>query len=153
MYSTALMLHGFLRWVAILLVLFAFVRALQGWMSDRPRNTVDRLSAMLALITVDVQLLVGLGLYFLWSPVTKSARENMSVAMKSEELRYFAVEHVTAMIVAIALVHVGKVLANKSKSPRSQHGRAMLCFGLALILMVWMTPWPMSHVPRPWFRT
>lgn len=153
MYSTALMVHSFLRWAAILLVLFAFVRALQGWMSDRPRNTVDKMSAMLALITVDVQLLVGLGLYFLWSPVTKSARENMSVAMKSDELRYFAVEHGTAMLFAIAFVHIGKVLANKSKAPRSQHGRAVLFFGLALLVMIWMSPWPMSHVPRPWIRT
>jgi putative Mn2+ efflux pump MntP len=153
MYSNALMLHGFLRWLAILSVLFAFVRALSGWMGDRPRNTLDRLSAMIALFVVDVQFLIGLGLYFLWSPLTKTAREDFGAAMKNDELRYWAVEHVTAMIVAIALVHIGKVLANKSKTPRSQHGRAVLCFGLALVLMVWMTPWPMSHVPRPWFRT
>jgi hypothetical protein len=83
--------------------------------------------------------------------VTKSARENMSAAMKNDELRFFAVEHAATMLLAVAFVHVGKVLANKAKSPRSQHGRAMVFFGLALILMVWMTPWPMSHVPRPWF--
>ncbi len=153
MYTTALMLHGLLRWVALLVVLYAFVRALSGWMNDRPRNTLDKMAAMIALITVDVQLLIGLLLYFVWSPVTKNARENMSAAMHNPELRFFAVEHAASMLIAVALVHIGKILANKSKAPRSQHGRAMICFGLALVLMVWMTPWPMSHVPRPWFRT
>jgi hypothetical protein len=148
------MLHSFLRWLALLFVLFALVRALSGWMGDRPRNTLDKLSAMVALIVVDVQLLIGLLLYFLWSPQTKAAHENMSAAMKNDVLRFWAVEHAAGMLVAVALVHAGKILANKSKTPRAQHGRAVLCFGLALILMLWLTPWPFTHVdPRPWFRT
>ena len=153
MYENALMLHSFLRWLALLAVLFAFVRAFSGWMGDRPRTTLDKASAMVALIVVDLQLLTGLLMYFLWSPLTKIARDDMGAAMKDDQLRFWGVEHATTMLIAVALVHVGKILANKSKSPRSQHGRAVLCFGIALMLMVWMTPWPMSHVPRPWFRT
>jgi hypothetical protein len=152
MYDNALILHSFLRWAAILVVLFAFVRSLSGWMNDRPRNTLDKLAAMIALITVDLQLLLGLLLYLLWSPQVKAAHENMSAAMKNTELRFWAVEHITIMILAVAFVHIGKILANKSTAPRSQHGRAVFCFGVSLALMLFGTPWPMSNVARPWFR-
>jgi hypothetical protein len=102
---------------------------------------------------VDLQLLVGLLLYFVWSPLTKMAREDMSVAMKNEELRHWAVEHAALMLLAIAFVHVGKVLANKAQKPRSQHGRAVLFFGMSLALMILGMVMQMSKFERPWFRT
>jgi hypothetical protein len=153
MYENALIAHNFMRWMALLLVLFAFVRALSGWMGDKPRNTLDRTAAMLAMIAVDLQFLIGLLMWFLWSPEVLAARENVSAAMKNSTLRYWLVEHPTFMVVAIAFVHLGKILANKAKAPRSQHSRAVLCFGIALALMVVGSPWPSSSVPRPWFRT
>jgi hypothetical protein len=154
MYENALIAHNFMRWIALLFVLFAFVRALSGWMGDRPRNTLDRTVAMIAMIAVDLQLLIGLLMWALWSPEVKAARESMGTAMKDANLRYWLVEHPTFMLLAIALVHVGKIMSNKAKTPRGSHGRGVFCFGIALALMIFGTPWPNSSThPRPWFRT
>jgi hypothetical protein len=153
MYDNALIAHNFMRWIALLLVLYAFVRAFSGWMGDKPRNTLDRTVSLLAMIAVDLQLVIGLLMWALWSPQVKAARENMGAAMKDSELRYWIVEHPTFMLLAIAFVHLGKVLANKAKTPRGSHGRGVLFFGLALALMIYGTPWPGSDPnARPWFR-
>jgi hypothetical protein len=62
------------------------------------------------------------------------------------------VEHVTMMLAAVVLVHVGRVLARKATSPASRRMRTFVCFGLATILMVVAIPWPGMAHGRPLFR-
>lgn len=152
MYEKALIVHSALRWFALAAVLYAFLCSVRGAMRARQFSARDRTASLVATIAVDVQLLLGLLMYFLWSPQVKSAMQDMGAAMKNPELRYWAVEHGTMMILAVALVHVGKVLARKAKSDAARHRRTALFFGLALALMVFGAPWPNSKVPRPWFR-
>lgn len=153
MYENALILHNALRWVALAAVLYAFLRAVSGWRSGRPCAKADRTASLVATIAVDLQLTLGLLLYFVWSPQVKSALQDMGAAMKNTELRFWAVEHASLMLLAIVLVHVGKILARKAKTDNARHRRTALFFGLALVLMVVGTAWPSSKVPRPWLRT
>ena len=55
--------------------------------------------------------------------------------MRDPVARFWAVEHVTMMILAVALGHVGRVLARKARqTAASAHGFApAICFGLATI--------------------
>jgi hypothetical protein len=152
MYEKALVVHSILRWIAIAAVAHAFLRALRGWLGNTSHGSPDKLSVRIAAIAVDVQLTVGLLLYFVWSPITHRAFADMGAAMKDGELRFWAVEHVTFMVGAVALVHVGKVLAGKAKNDTGRHRRVALCSGLALVLMIVGTPWPGSKVARPWLR-
>jgi len=66
------------------------------------------------MITLDLQLLLGLVLYFVLSPFTTQALNDFGAAMRNAPLRFFAVEHVTLMLAAVILVHVGRVLARKA---------------------------------------
>jgi len=152
MYETALSLHSILRWVAILAVLWVFVRALGGVSGKRQFNAGDRFAGVIATIAVDVQFIVGLLLYLVWSPQTKSAMQDFGAAMKNPELRYWAVEHAATMVLAVAFVHIGKVLARKATTDASKHRRNLVWFGLALVLMLIRTPWPGTSVARPWIR-
>ena len=55
--------------------------------------------------------------------------------MKDPALRFWAVEHITSMFAAIALAHVGRVLARKATTPAAKRTRLLICFGLATLLM------------------
>lgn len=153
MYEKALLAHSILRWFALAAVAYAFLRALRGWLGNSARGTLDRTAEKIAAIAMDVQLTVGLLLYFVWSPITQRARADMGAAMKDGELRFWAVEHVTFMVAAVALVHVGKVIAGKAASDKAKHRRLAICLGISLALMIAGTPWPGSKIARPWIRT
>lgn len=152
MYEKALIAHSILRWFALAAVAYAFLRALRGWLGNNSRGALDVLAERIAVIAMDVQLTVGLLLYFVWSPYTQRARADMGAAMKDPELRFWAVEHLTLMFGAVALVHIGKVIARKASTDKAKHRRSAICLGLSLALMIAGTPWPGSKVPRPWIR-
>lgn len=148
MYSFALIVHSWLRWSALLAgvgaTMMAFIDRGDGARADR--------WGLALIVALDLQLLVGLLLYFVISPITKEAMRDFGAAMASPGLRFYAVEHITMMITAVALAHVGRVLARKAPTPASKRTRLLVCFGLATVLMLAATPWPGMANGRPLFR-
>jgi predicted nucleic acid-binding protein len=153
MYETALILHNVLRLVALLLCLLVVVRAFRGWRTKRPWSASDRLYTLLLTIVVDVQLVIGILLHVLWSPVTTNAFKDMGAAMKDASIRKFLVEHPVMMIAGIALVHAGKILAKNATHDAVRHRRLFVYVGIALLLFFFGTSWPWQEVARPWLRT
>lgn len=150
MYSTVLALHSWLRWIAIIAAFGATIAAFRG----RTRDTepaADRWS-LFAMTALDVQMLVGLILYFALSPFTLQALADFGAAMRTPQLRFWAVEHVTMMFAAVIVAHVGRVLARKARKPASKRMRLLVCFGLATLLLLLGTPWPGMSNGRPLFR-
>lgn len=146
MYSLALFVHSWIRWVALIAGVGATASALgrnegrtEGW-------------GLALVVAVDLQMLVGLLLYLVLSPNMAAIRENFGEAMKVASLRFWAVEHVTVMVVAVMLIHVGRVLARKAATPDARRRRLIVCFALATILMIVGTPWPGTAAGRPLFR-
>jgi hypothetical protein len=144
MYELALTVHSVLRLALLLLVILILFSALRGLFGNVPRPMGAGLLHRVAVICADLQLTIGLLLYFVWSPQTSSAMQNMGAAMKDKDLRFWAVEHGTLMLLSIIFVHVGKILAKRAGSDRSFHVRSALWFGLALagiLLGAPGTPW------------
>lgn len=150
MYSTVLTIHSWVRWLAILTAVGATLAAF----SSRTRGSdspADRWS-LFAMMTLDVQMLIGLILYFALSPFTDRALKDFSAAMQNPQLRFWAVEHIASMFAAVILAHVGRVLARKARTPDAKRMRLLVCFGLATLLMFLATPWPGMANGRPLFR-
>jgi hypothetical protein len=150
MYEPALILHSFLRLCVVVFGLWAFARALRGWLGDHPRSSSDRLPSLLLTIAVDTQVIVGLCLWLFLSPVVQQARNDFGGAMKVRELRYWSLEHGLLMLVAVALIHIGKVASRKAKSDRVAHRRMAIYYGIALLLIIGRGAWPWSSLPRQW---
>ena len=107
----------------------------------------------LALMTaLDLQMLLGLLLYLVLSPTMQEIRQNFSAAMQDRVARFWAVEHISTMLVAVILVHVGRVLARKATVPDEKRTRLLVCFGIATLAMIAATPWPGMTNGRPLFR-
>jgi hypothetical protein len=152
MYSSALWLHSLLRWAVLLTGLVAWFRAVGANTAKRPWTPKDELWGLLLTISADLQLLIGLILYFVLSPITKMGMRNFAAAMRIDTARFFTVEHAFGMLVAIALIHVGRVKIRKAADPARKHRVAMIFFGIAIVLIIISTPWPGMPVSRPLLR-
>src|SRR5262245_45187668 len=97
MYSGILLIHSWLRWAVLLLGLAAFARALTR--AHRPWTPTDQSVGRWFTITLDVQILLGALLYFVLSPFTSAAFQDVGAAMGNSGLRYWLVEHVFGMVV------------------------------------------------------
>ena len=151
MYASLLTVHSWLRWVVILAGIVAFVRAVAGASGRQPWKASDDRAGFWFILSLDVQLLIGLVLYFFLSDLTTSALRDFGGAMKISAWRFWAVEHPFGIFVAIALAHVGRARARKADSFR-RHRVAAIFFGLALAAILASLPWPGTPNARPLFR-
>ena len=151
MYSTVLTIHSWLRWAALLLAIGATLNALRPD-TDLSRKPPGSRWDTFLMAAVDLQVLLGLTLYFGLSPFTTLAFEDMGAAMGNTGLRFWVIEHVTAMVGAIAAVRVGRVLALNAKTPEARRRRRLWSFAAATLLLIIGIPWPGLPYGRPFFR-
>ena len=149
MYSTVLLLHSWIRWLAVLAGVLATAAAIR---KDSIGLTRAQRRGFIFMIALDLQVLLGLLLYGGLSPFTAQAMSDFGAAMRDPVLRYWAVEHFTMMLAAAVLVHVGRVLARKARTPEQKRQRLLICFGLATLLMLAGIPWPGMANGRELFR-
>jgi hypothetical protein len=151
MYDAILLIHSWLRWAAVLAGIAATIAAFTSRPDGPGKTPVDRWG-LIFMITLDLQLLLGLLLYFALSPTTAAIFDDFGAAMRDPVARFWAVEHITLMLAAVVLVHVGRVLARKAVTPSAKRTRLLVCFALALLAMLAATPWPGFRAGRPLFR-
>lgn len=152
MQTVTLLLHSWLRWVVILLGILALVKALVARASGRPWSPSDASAGRLYSMALDVQMLLGLLLYFVFSNLLALARDDMGRAMANPAMRFWLVEHLTGMLIAIALAHVGSARVRKATTDAARFGRAALFYGLSLLAVLLASPWPGLAHARPLFR-
>jgi hypothetical protein len=150
MYTAVLVLHSWIRWVALAAGIGATILAMRGSGPSGDRK-LERWG-MAFVSALDLQLLLGLLLYLVISPSMAEIRANFGAAMKDPVARFWAVEHITSMLVAVVLVHVGRVLGRKAATPDSRRMKLFICFGIATVLMLLAIPWPGMRAGRPLLR-
>lgn len=151
MYSLMLLAHSWLRWLVLAAAVVAVVRAFNGRRTGVWSPADERVGRLLTTL-FDVQILIGLLLYFLVSPFMATVREHLSEAMRNDAMRYWLVEHPFGMVVAVALTHIGRARIRKSADPRRKHRLALVFYGLALVAAALSLPWPGTATGRPLFR-
>lgn len=139
-----LITHSILRWAVLVLGLWTIINAIAGITGKKAYTNKDNKVNLFFMISCDIQLLLGLILYFkgVWFNALK---ENTAVVMKDASLRFFAVEHITMMLMAWVLVHVARVMVKKAPTDAQKHKRSLILFGVALIIILAMIPWPFKQ--------
>jgi hypothetical protein len=151
MYTIVLLLHSWIRWIALVSGVAATLTAFSETSGPGQTGRADRWGLAL-MMSLDVQMLLGLLLYFVVSPTMEAIRADMGAAMRDPAARFFAVEHLTMMLGAAVLTHVGRALAAKAKTPAAKRTRLLVFFGAATVLMLVGMPWPGFRAGRPLFR-
>ena len=147
MYTFVLALHSWIRWFAVLTGVLATVSAWSGGSS----KAGDRWGRFF-VIALDIQLLLGVLLYFVLSPNTTAMFNDFGAAMRDPAARFWAVEHGVMMLLAVVIVHVGRVLARKASDPGARQMRLAICYTIATLMMLGGIPWPGMTSGRPLFR-
>jgi hypothetical protein len=144
--------HSVGRWIILLLLLFAIINSLLA--GNRPYIRSDNRLGLLLTIFADLMLLIGIYLYFV-GPLGYKLIQNsgMGATMKDPYSRFFAVEHLAGMLIAVILIHIGKAQGKKPIGDRAKHRRTMIFYLVALLIILASIPWPFREIfqTRGWF--
>jgi len=146
-----LVLHNLLRWAVLLFGFWTLLNAITGVFGKRKYTSTDNKSNLFFMISCDIQLLLGLILYFSnsWFDRLKDLGNNM----KDPYNRFFTMEHMSMMIIAWILVHVGRASVKRANTDNAKHTRMLLFFGIAILLILAAIPWPFREIiAKPYFR-
>jgi hypothetical protein len=144
-YSFLLHLHSVMRWIVLLLLLVAIFNSLVA--GSRPFIRSDARTGSILVIFADLMLLIGLALWYFGPRGYKIIQSmGMSAAMKDPYDRFFAVEHLAGMFIAIVLLHIGKAQGKKAISDKAKHRRTLVFYLLALLIILISIPWPFRQI-------
>ena len=141
LYPHLIAFHNVLRWVVLVAALIAIFVALSGWAGGKPTNQNLMRFSLIYVIAIDIEFLTGLLLYFGASPITRDALANMGEAMKSQQSRFFTVEHTVLMLLAVICAHVGGALARKGRTALMKYRGAAIAYVISLLLILSGIPW------------
>lgn len=146
-----LVIHNMLRWAVLLFGLFTFISALSGTFSKREYKVSDGKSNFFFMLSCDIQLMLGLILYFTNSWFDRL--KDFSNSVKDPYNRFFTLEHALLMIIAWILVHAGRASVKRASTSALKFKRTLLFFGLAFLLILAAIPWPFREaIARPLLR-
>ena len=151
LYGILLHVHSIGRWILLLLLLIAIFNSLIA--GKRPYIKSDARTGLLLTIVADIMLLVGLALWY-WGPKGYKLIEaagGMGNAMKEPITRFYGVEHITAMVIAIVLIHIGKAQGKKRITDSAKHRRTVIFYTIALLVILLSIPWPFRAIAGGWF--
>lgn len=132
--------HSGLRYVVLGLLIAAIFVAYSNWQTAKPGDSKIYLFAFIATHT---QLLIGLILYVM------SPKVNFDL-IGEKVFRFYSIEHVFMMLIAIALITVGRIRSKKVEGP-NKHRTVLYFYSLALLIILAAIPWPFRNLGSGWF--
>ena len=142
MYNILVHAHSGLRYVVLLLLIAAIVDGYRRSQAGSKKNQL----ALFALIFTHLQLVLGLILYFI-SPKVQFA----SGVMKDSVLRFYTVEHISLMLIAIILITIGYSRGKKLLPAAEGYRRTAFFYLIGLVLILISIPWPFRNLGAGWF--
>jgi len=139
MYPAFFKLHHYLAYTVLIFVTLFTFYSLWRWLTGREYPARDKLLGLIAMLATHIQFTLGLVLYFL-SPTVQQAFKDFGLAMKSSNLRLYAVEHPLVMLIAVVLLTVARIKTKKSDS-NSAHKTNFILHAIALLFILSRIPW------------
>lgn len=145
MYSAIKPLHSFLPYLLIAALLASVLVFVAKRFGGRPFKKADKTLALVTLILAHLQLVVGLILYFV-SPLVKEALSSGEV-MKNASHRFYAVEHISVMILAIIFITIGYSKAKRKTEASAKFQILWIFYAIGLVLALSRIPWDVWPSP------
>jgi hypothetical protein len=137
MYPMLVHSHSGLRWVVLLLLLAAIFNAGTKMGGKASYTDKDKKLGLFALIFSHIQLVIGIALYF--------------ISPKVQTFRFFRMEHLAMMIIAIALITFGYIRAKRKTDPVGKFKTTFWFYLIALLAILAGIPWPFMGYGSAWF--
>ena len=136
-------LHSGLRWVVLILLIWAIANAFSAKHFEKKHKMVN----LFAMVTLHIQLVIGLIQYF------TSAKVQFSPDwMKEPLLRFYGMEHLAGMLLAIILITIGYSKAKRKENDADKFKVIRLFYSIGLIIILLSIPWPFrANLGGGWF--
>ncbi len=146
MYQLLVHTHSGLRWVVLITLLVAIINSFGKTGGSHPFTNKDKRLALMALVFTHLQLVIGIYLYFI-SPLVVFSAESMSNGV----LRFFLVEHIALMLVAVILITIGFSKAKREVNEGKKFRKVLVYYLIGLILILIGIPWPFRIENAGWY--
>ena len=142
MYNGLVHAHSGLRWVVLVLLLAAILNAAKSQSSGRYVKK-DKMLNLFAMISLHTQLLIGIALYF----INAKGRIDYSEGwMSNYSSRFYGMEHIIGMVLAIVIITIGRSRAEKKlRGTRDKHRKILVNYTVGLLIILASIPWPFSY--------
>jgi nitrogen fixation/metabolism regulation signal transduction histidine kinase len=141
LYTLTLAAHNITRWVVLVLAIYALYRVFAGLFGKKEWSEADRKALSFYAISMDVQLLLGLLLYFVLGNWFNMMTSGMGNVMSNSSLRFFAVEHFSVMLIAVILAHVASIMAKRGSTDRAKFRNGAIFLTLSVLAVLVAIPW------------
>ncbi len=145
MYGGLLHAHSGLRWLVLVFLIWAIANAFSK-KNQTTASKSDKMPVLLGLIFTHLQLDFGFILYF----ISPKVHFNPGF-MKETVTRFYAMEHISLMLIAIVLITIGYSKFKRASSPELGQKAVLFYYGLGLLLILISIPWPFRIAGAAWF--
>lgn len=147
METIELIIHSSLRWV-VLATLFIHLYCLySGYFKNKEFSKFNKIFSHITVGFVHLQFVVGLYVYYTSEKIAQFL-ENVKESMSIYELRFFAVEHSSIMLLAIILITIGSFKSKRIEDDKAKYKTQIIYFTIALVLILTSIPWSLSPLFR-----
>lgn len=139
MYNILKESHNGIGMVLLFLLLIIIIFILVKFLLKKPLNKPVKIAALIGMITVHIQILIGFLLYFK-SPLglANFSGESMGHTIS----RFYIVEHPIGMILAAILITIGyKVIKKTDLSDPAKFKRLLIYYTLGFGIIAYLIPW------------
>jgi len=126
MYIIELIIHNLFRWVILFVAISVLYRSYRGWLKQESWHKLDKILGLAFTILLDLQLVLGLLLL---------------ISQDKSNWGRLLMDHVLPMVIAVGLVHTGKVLSSKGEKSTEKYRIAALWYSAVLLIILVAIPW------------
>jgi hypothetical protein len=141
-------LHSSLRYLLLIVLVVSIVNAFLKMQKKAPFTAADNKLSLATFILTHTQLLLGLVLYFFGAKGFSYIK--MGLDMGDSVMRFYAVEHLVGMLIAIVLISLGRIKAKKLTDDVAKHKTHFVYFLIGLIIIIASIPWPFRGLGTNW---
>lgn len=139
MYNSLKEAHNILGMTILFTLFFVLIFILIAFLRKKPFRKSSKITALIGLIVMHVQILIGAVLYFL-SPLGISNLSGES--MQHPISRFYALEHPVGMVLAAVLITIGYSQSKNEKlSSSGRYKRILLFYATGTAIVVYLIPW------------
>ena len=136
-------LHSGLRWVVLILLIWAIANAFSAKHFEKKHKMIN----IFAMVTLHIQLVIGLIQYF-----TSAKVQFYDGWMENKLLRFYGMEHLAGMLLAIILITIGYSKAKRKENDADKFKVIRLFYSIGLIIILLSIPWPFrANLGGGWF--
>jgi heme A synthase len=136
-------LHSGLRWIVLILLIWAIANAFSAKHFEKKHKLIN----LFAMLTLHIQLVIGLIQYF-----TSAKVQFYDGWMENKLLRFYGMEHLAGMLLAIILITIGYSKAKRKVNDADKFKVIRLFYSIGLIIILLSIPWPFrAYLGGGWF--